>query len=430
MRQNRFVLLSFVAGLVWAGTASAAGFGLFQHGGRAMGQVGAFTARASEPSAVTYNPAGIVDLDGFQAQAGLDFNNSEDEYASSTGSFSARHIIDFPPAVYATWKPHGASWAMGIGIDAPFWYKVNWDPALFPARFRHRQLELTTFEVHPVLAWNLGGGWSLGGGVRYVYGDLEQGDNQLFQVAYTPSPSGPVQFAQVEVERNWSSNVDDLAWDLGLRYAAPSGGWGVVYRSPAQLKGNGHVSTSARPTGIAQVDSTVANALRGGGVRQAFEIPREVRGGFWFAPYPELRFELDSDWQSWSSLENTAVTFGPDNIGGGGTMLTRRDWKDTIDLRLGMEGDITDSFMLYGGISREASPVPGSTIEPGFPRGDAWVYGAGFSYSLPQISFDVGYSFHQQEDRGASNQEVLHPGLSSQYRSRSQVWGFSVRWRR
>ena len=121
MRQRRLVSLCLAAGLAWAGHASAAGFGLFQHGGRALGQAGAFTARASEPSAVFYNPAGITQLPGLQVQVGLDFANSEDKYQSATGSFAAKHIIDFPPALYATWKSDGSPWAVGIGLDAPFW---------------------------------------------------------------------------------------------------------------------------------------------------------------------------------------------------------------------------------------------------------------------------------------------------------------------
>src|SRR5215213_230663 len=80
--RNRFVVPCLLAGLLAAQSAAATSFGLFQHGGRAMGQAGAFTARASEPSAVTYNPAAITQLDGLQLQAGLDFRQVETEYSS------------------------------------------------------------------------------------------------------------------------------------------------------------------------------------------------------------------------------------------------------------------------------------------------------------------------------------------------------------
>lgn len=421
MRHQRFVLLCLAAGLAGTAPAAAAGFGLFQHGGRAMGQAGAFTARASEPSAVFYNPAAIVRLEGLQAQAGLDFDNPEDSYSSAAGRFSASHVIQFQPALYATWKPENSSWALGIGLDTPFWYRINWRPVLFPGRFLQRTAELRVFELHPVLAYDLGGGWSLGGGLRYLYGTMEQGDNGLI-VVDAPAPN------TVEVERTAEADVDAFTWDLALHYAAPAWGWGVVLREKAELKGNGDVDYEARDVPPALGD--VVRRLRNGDARLSFELPRELRGGVWYAPYPELRLEVDASWQSWSSLENTDITYGTNPFGASPlTETTRRDWDDTLGLRLGVEGDITEAFLLFGGVAFEPSPVPGETLEPGFPRGDAMVYAAGMSYSFPHISFDLGYSFHDHEGRNVTGQELLNPRRGGRYTSSDQVWGFSVRWR-
>jgi long-chain fatty acid transport protein len=427
---GRAVLLCFLAALADAQLASASGFGLFQHGGRAMGQAGAFTARASEPSAVTYNPAAITRLEGFQVQAGLDFSNARDEYQSSTGTFGAHHVIQFPPSLYATWRSQNTPFALGLGVDAPFYYNVDWRPALFPGRFVTRHFELRVYELHSVLAYDLGAGWSVGGGLRYAFGNIEQDDNARLLFSASPPGTIPQPFL-IEVERNTSADVDALAWDLAIHYAAPSWGWGAVYRSPLRLKGNGDADYTARdvPAGVPGLDAAIRARLVNGSSRQSFEVPREIRGGIWYAPYPELRLELDASLQSWSSLDATAVTFDPNVFGDGPTVTTRRDWDDTMSLRLGLEGDITDNFMLYGGAASEPSPVPGDTLEPGFPRGDALVYALGFSYSFPRISFDVGYSLHDYDDRGASNQEPLNPGRTGTYSTTESVWGFAVRWR-
>jgi long-chain fatty acid transport protein len=427
MRHKRFVLLCLAAGLAGTAPAAAAGFGLFQHGGRAMGQAGAFTARASEPSAVFYNPAAIVRLEGLQAQAGLDFDNPEDTYSSAAGSFSASHVIQFQPAVYATWKPQNSSWALGIGLDTPFWYRINWKPVLFPARFLQRTFEVRVFELHPVVAYDLGGGWSLGGGARYLYGTMEQGDNAQVVVTVIPGPPS----TPVEVERTAEADVDAFSWDLALHYAAPAWGWGVVLREKAELKGSGDLNYDFGdiPPGRPEVETALRNRFRNGRARQSFEIPREVRGGVWYAPYPELRLEVDASWQTWSSLENTDVIYDPRSFGTTATETTRRDWEDTLGLRLGVEGDITENFMLFGGVALEPSPVPGETLEPGFPRGDATVYAAGMSYSFPRISFDLGYSFHDHEGRNAERQEQQNPGRTGRYTGEAQVWAFAVRWR-
>ena len=49
--------------------ARAAGFALFEHGGKGMGFGGAFTAQASDPSAIFHNPAGIAFLRGYGSTA-------------------------------------------------------------------------------------------------------------------------------------------------------------------------------------------------------------------------------------------------------------------------------------------------------------------------------------------------------------------------
>ena len=89
--------------------AAASGFDDFLHGGRATGQAGAFVARANDPAAVRYNPAGLVHTQGWELQAGLDFSNSTDEFtiAASGTEVRADHSIQFPPSVYLSWKGSG-----------------------------------------------------------------------------------------------------------------------------------------------------------------------------------------------------------------------------------------------------------------------------------------------------------------------------------
>jgi len=421
MRHHRIVSLFVLAGLLQAGLAAASGFGLFQHGGRATGQVGAFTARGSEPSAVTYNPAAITRLPGLQVQAGLDFSNATVDYGSSTGSFSSKHIIDFPPALYLTWKAKENPIAFGVGIDAPYWYKIDWFPALFPNRFLKRDFELTVFEVHPVVAWDLGEGWSVGGGLRYDYGSLKQGDNRRIGVA-----SGG-QIGSYEIERDADSDVDGFSWDASVNYADPSWGFGAVLRGAMKLKGNGDVDYKLRDLTIPALEPTLRAIYVQGDARQSFEIPRELRTGIWVAPYPELRVEFDVAWQSWSSLDATSVTFSPATPTDSGTVVTRRDWKDTYNLRLGVEGDITDAFALYGGVSYEPSPVPEKTLTPDFPRGDAMVYALGASYSFPWLSFDLAYSLHDHDGQRTGIAEPFNSGVRGSYSARDKVWAFSAR---
>ncbi|HEX4966745.1 MAG TPA: outer membrane protein transport protein [Thermoanaerobaculia bacterium] len=422
--QLRVVSLGLLVALAGAALAGASGFGLFQHGARAMGQAGAFTARASEPSAVFYNPAAITNLEGFQLQAGLDFSNASDKYTSASGSFEAHHVIQFPPHFYATYRAKGNPFAFGIGIDAPVYYTQDWQEVFFPGRFLTRRFELRLFEVHPVVAYDLSEGWSVGGGLRYLRGNLDQERNGLITLTSPPTHV-------VEVQRNAGANVDAYGWDLSVHYGAPTWGWGAVYRSRTKLDGNGSVGYAVRDAPTDPALQAIINARfgSGGSISESFTIPQELRTGIWYAPYPELRFELDASYQTWSDLDTTDITFRPDPFGDGPTVHTIRDWKDTTALRLGVEGDVNNSVTLFGGIASEPSPVPGATLEPGFARGDAIVYAAGFTYNFPQISFDMAYSYFAYSNRGAADQELLNPGRTGTYSTHEQRWGASVRWR-
>ena len=404
-----------------AGPAGAVGYGLFQHGGRTTGQVGAFTARASDPSAVTFNPAAIARLDGFQFQGGLDFENDTDTYRDNVfGTFDAGHVIQFPPAAYATRRPGKESrWAFGLGLDAPFWTTLDWKPLGFPERFNQKKFELTVFQLHPVVAFRLSDHWSFGGGVRYLQGSLEQDDNRAFLLLNQPVRT------VVEEERRAKSDVDGLGWDLALHYATERWGWGVVVRSAVDLDGSGDARYRIRDF---QLPADVS-FQPSGSARQNFDLPAEFSTGIWLAPYPELRIELDAAWQKWSDVSASTVRFGPGGLQAQGDSVRRfGDWDDTLSLRLAVEGDLNDQVSLFGGIAKEESPVSSAAVTPGFPRGDGTVYAVGATYNFPQISFDLGYSLHEHDRNRVPVDEIL-PSRRVSYSARSTVWSASARWR-
>src|SRR5687768_11357359 len=92
--------LALAALALAAAPAAAAGPLLFQHGGRATAQVGAFTARSGDAVALSYNPAAIARLPGSHYQIGFDFTAPRDDYESRTGSFAQDHLITEAVALY------------------------------------------------------------------------------------------------------------------------------------------------------------------------------------------------------------------------------------------------------------------------------------------------------------------------------------------
>lgn len=423
--------LGFALFLLLPAAATASGFLLFQHGGRTTSQAGAFAARASDPSAVRYNPAAIVRLDGFQFQAGLDFQAPTDEFATASRADSPEHVIQFPPSLYASWKPKALALplAFGLSIDSPFWSIQNWNTALFPGRFDTLRQELTLFELRPTVAWAIDERWSLGGSLRYVQGALETS----FAVEEIFS-SHPHIIEEAEVESAAAAKVDGIGIDLALHFAAETWGAGVVASSGVRLDGDGeieHFTVQPLFDQGAQLDFDLNFGVADAAMD--FELPPTLTAGFWWSPTAAIAVEVDVAWSGWSALDRTTIEIDPDPFTDDPPALDRRrDWDDTLALRLGGEWSFASGWAAGAGLAWEPSPVPDATAEPGFPRGDAYVVALGGSYNMKGLSFDFGYSYYFYQNRSATLTGVdgVNSPVAGTFSARSQVFSISARWRR
>lgn len=428
MKRRALLLLCLLA----PAPLSAAGFGLFQHGGRGAAQAGAFVARADDPSAVRYNPAGVARLEGLQFAAGLDFQAPEDELDTAGRTDRAHHIIQFPASLYATWRPKqlAVPLTFGLSLDAPFWTITNWDTALFPGRFDTIRQETSLFELRPTVAWAIGERWSVGGSLRYVRGGFETSFASRQALLL-----GAQHIVVAEITGEAASQVDGLGFDLGVQYVAPSWGWGAVLGSGVSLDGSGDIGYFPRePFTDPQAQAAFDRQFVPSSAQMNFELPPTASVGIWWGITDNLKLEGDVVWSGWSALDRTRIGLGRNPYASccqsePPALDRRRDWNDIVSLRLGAECTLSPQWSLGGGLAFEPSPVPDSTIEPGFSQGDTTVFAFGASYNLPGLSFDAGYSYHQSDDRKTdlSGYDFPYPGT---YSSRAQVFSISARWRR
>ncbi len=419
--------LAVVLALLLPASAGATAFGIFQHGGRAAAQAGALLARADDAAAVRYNPAGLATLAGWQGQAGLDFQAPKEEFSTGGRSDAPKHVIQFPPEIYVTWKPAAgsSSLAFGLGIDSPFWTIEDWNTALFPGRFDLVRQEVTLFEVRPTVAWAIDPRWSVGGALRYVTG----ADETTFVTR--ESFQGSQSLVPWEITSHAESTVDGFGVDLGLRYAAPTWGLGATLSSGVSLDGTGTIEHQPRDFfADSQAEADFLSRFAGGPARLDFELPATLGFGAWWAPRPELSLEADVVWSRWSALDRTSIALEASPFATPPPALDRRrDWKDTLSLRLGGEWHFSDGWTARGGLALEPTPVPDATAEPGFARGDATVLALGGGYDFGWIAFDLGYSRHLYADRDAALQGEALP-IRGTFAGASHVFSISARWKR
>jgi long-subunit fatty acid transport protein len=429
-----------VALLVPVPTA-AAGLSLFQYGGRGVAQAGALVARADDPSAATYNPAGLAALDeGFEVAAGVVAVDPRDEY-SERFQFEGRFGAPPPdfvgrsrsspstealPVLHLAWRDPErlGRWAFGLGVDTPYRRAIDWrepvDSVLFSDRFR--RIELT--QLHALAAVRLTPEWSVGAGVRYLDGDLDTGLERSVGVT-----GGTGQHLSVPVSVDAAADVDGVGFDLGLRFARADWGAGAVLRSGVTVEGEVRprldAARPADPAAAAELDERLR--ILGAPWERRVELPGELAVGAWLRPLPRVRAELDVVRTLWSDYRETADPRGftaspPESLFAG--------WDDTTSVRLGLEADLTPSFTLGLGAAREPSPVPARFADPGVFPGDTLVLALGGSLRRGRLVVDLGLSRHDS-DVAVQRAHARFGLRDSRFESETWVGGVTVRsgWR-
>jgi long-chain fatty acid transport protein len=415
MPRNLARPLSLVAALLAPAAASAAGFTVVQHGGRGAGPAGALVARADDPSALRYNPAGLAGLDGFRLQAGLDFSVADVEVASPAGDAEAIHEIQFPPAIYLAWKPETESrWSFGLGLDSPFWSLLEWPATSVLGRSAIKS-EVTLLEARAGAAWSAGPRWSVGAAARWLHGAREQ--------AVVEEHASGLGGAPIRLRRSVDSTVEGAGFELATRWAMSRWGAGLVWTSRVELDGEGDGGYEPFDIGSPPPDPVRFGPF---GVRHELALPETLAGGLWLAAGERTRVELDVALTRWSAADDWRA-----RDAASGAELTAfvppRRWRDTTALRAAVEHELPSGWRLGAGIALEESPVPDATRGFDLPYGDARVLALGASYDFPEIGFDLGWSYHRSEDAAADR--FAAGAETTRFRSTAQVFSVSARWR-
>jgi len=138
----------------------AGGFQLNEHGARAMAQGGAFVARAYDPSAIYFNPAGLAFQRGLKFMAGgtiimPSFSFYGPTNLNSNLESDMTSSIFTPPSVYLTntWTD-GALKGLGVGVGlvTPYGLGSEWDDN-WVGKSITQETTLQTFYLMPTVAY-------------------------------------------------------------------------------------------------------------------------------------------------------------------------------------------------------------------------------------------------------------------------------------
>jgi len=395
---KRFLTLSVVVGLmVFLGTGLYSnGFNLNSNGTKAITMGGAFIGLADDYSAVFWNPAGLTQMKQTTLSLfGTDIIPDAGYRFSIPGAFAidakaeTKHYFSGSLGFF---KPLSENVIVGIYAYVPTGLGVTWDGSELLPLTGGAMYDWKTYvgivTVSPVVAFKLSDTFSLGVTLNVNYGFAELNRPGLGQ---------------------YSEKTDGIALGttVGMLFK-PSDkfSFGLTYRTPLKvtLKGDATMS-GASLFGLPTTDSASRKVT----------FPMWLGAGIALKPSEKLTITADAQYTNWKKMDVLPMSFT--NAGWklyfeGGTSLELA-WKDTVQLRLGLEYKTSEKLAIRAGYYYDPNPGPPRTQTILLPEHKFnWLtFGLGFYSSNMTIDLGVEYGFGKDVVVGLADVGVDDPGM-------------------
>ncbi|MFH0991029.1 MAG: porin [bacterium] len=382
-----------------ASLALGSGFQLNEHGARAMALGGAFTARASDLSALYFNPAGLAYMKGGHATLGTTLIMPRSSFYGPTqlNTNTETKMVNqlFTPINVGVSYELADGLVAAIGVNNPYGLGTEW-PEDWAGKFISTKIDLMTFFISPTIAYQVTEDLSVGVGLNYVIGNVDI--NRVVSDPFDPH-------AKVKI----SASDDGMGFNVGAMYKfSPAFSIGAAYRSEVKIEA----------TGTAEFTPN-RSIYPGGDMSAALTLPANAFVGIAVTPMEDLTLSADYQFVGWSSYKELKIEFKKDNS----TSVSPKDYEDSYVIRLGAEYTMND-LQLRAGYLYDKSPVKDKYVEPLLPDASRNGFNVGFGYKLSEnISVDFGYFFLKMDQRKAIGTEVNFDGTYNQY---AHLIGFNL----
>ncbi|HEV7958126.1 MAG TPA: outer membrane protein transport protein [Acidimicrobiales bacterium] len=352
-----------------ARTAAAAGTALDIQSGRGTGMAAAVTAMIDDSSAIFYNPAGIAQGRILDAQVGDTLVMPSFKFTDQQGqSTSTLFKVSAPFQVY---ESGGITdhLSIGVGVFTPFGLTVPW-PSEWEGKSIVTEAALATYDFNPTVAYRLGP-VRIGVGVQLVRATVD-----LKRKIDTPSEVSAELGADTWGEGfNVGAQLEAIARYLSL---------GVAYRSAVTLDFTGNVHFDGVPPPF---QATLHDQL----VKTSLTNPDVFQMGVASRPLESLVIDVDLVWYGWSKFHAIDIKY-PNDASGTLSVPEPKNWNNTVNVHLGGEVAVNDTWRLRAGAMYDPSPSPSNTLLPDVPDANRVNVAVGVGYAHPSgFSLDVGY---------------------------------------
>jgi long-chain fatty acid transport protein len=416
MRRATGLLVGGLAIGLAAGPAFGSGYSIYEQGAEAMANGGAFTARADAPSALFFNPAGILQLDGNRIAGGthaIFLTGSEFDSDLSGRTFKQQDMVAWPSVLYYTHKVSDRI-AWGLSFTSPFGLKTQWDQN-FEGRYISREANLAVGNLSGNVAFSLGGHWTAAVGLDFARADVRELSRNI-DFSGIGAPDG---FTKL------TGTGDDLGWNVAFRWASDSGWrWGGSYRSEMKPKVDGQIK-------FENIPAPVGGFFPEGDLSAVIPLPASFAGGVGYVSKGKWEGEFDVVWTGWSVFDqlqidiktNTALLADIDQM---------EEWHDSYSYRAGFSYHLTDRHEYRLGAYFDQNPIPDDHVRPRLPDADRTSLQVGYGYrSGKGFTLDVAYQALFFKDRTAEGDpaSVTDPVQPGTYTNFTNLLGVTAGWK-
>ena len=402
------VFLSVFISLALSTSVFAAGFALYETGARGTSLGGAMVARADDPSALFFNPAGITQLTGIQTMLGVQMIAPRLD-VKTTGQYTvvgpnAPPLPPYYPAITGTqqtttslednefWPPHAYltypvndRWWLGLAVMSRFGLGVEF-PTSWPGRFNSYNSRIVTSEVNPNIAYKVSDNFSVSAGVSMMYLDVK------LQKKINPALYG---LGAGEIDQKLTGDSYGYGYNFGLHYKPTDWiSFGASYRSTVTQ----HVEGDLKFRG--QSGPYQAGAFPNVGGDATLVLPDQFFFGVAVKPMKKLSVEVGAILTNWSSYDQLKLELDSPILGGRANVISQpKNWKNVWRYHAGLEYNVTDWMDLRLSYIYDESPVPDETIGYELPDSDRNIFGIGLGFHKNNWWLDLSYNHLLFSDR-------------------------------
>lgn len=337
-------------------------------------------ARAQGPSTIASNPAGMSYLPGTQITGGLqilygDLSFDRDSNTNGTGTGSGNALDPIPGGSFFISHQLDDHWSVGFGQYADFGLAANYDNE-WSGRYFAQNASLAGLSFVPSVAYRFNEQWSVGVGVKAMYGMLQA------QTAIDRSPFGFTDRSDGQFK--YKDNDWGFGANVGVIYAPqPGTRIGLAYTSKVDLEFEDGLDVKGDGPALERLD----------GLNTQFDmtVPQTATLSLFQQLDPQWALLASVNWQDWSEFGDIAVQVDTAAFGAQSTTVDAH-FKDTWQLALGAQYQATPQLLWNVGVAYDSSAVSDGNRTFTVPMGESWRIAAGATYALNKVT-DINVSW-------------------------------------